>query len=73
VSPQPNLASEKRENRDGDMQMLIALASRRKCPRMVIAPQLDKLFDTVETLNERFAMGHGIGHAPFAVQKRVKS
>jgi hypothetical protein len=37
----------------------------------MIPPQFDKLFDAVDALNERFAVGHGIGFAPFAVQRRV--
>jgi len=75
VSSQPFLASEKRAKRDGDLPVLIALFSRRKCPRVAqcIAPQFDKFFDAVETLDKRFDGGHGIGLAPIAVQWPVKS
>jgi hypothetical protein len=40
--------------RDGDLPMLIALVSRTKCPRIAqcIAPQFDKFFQVVETLDE---------------------
>jgi hypothetical protein len=40
VSPPPFLAFEQRAKRDGDLQVLIALVSRRKCPRIAqhIAP-----------------------------------
>jgi hypothetical protein len=54
VSPQPVLASEKLAKRDGDPPMLIALVSRTKCSRVAqyIAPQFDKFFQAVETLDE---------------------
>ncbi len=50
---QPLLAFEQRAKRDGDLQVLIALVSRRKCPRIAqdIAPQFGQFIEAVETLD----------------------
>ncbi len=49
--PQPLLAFERRAKRDGDLQVLIALVSRRKYPRMApdIASQSREFVQAVET------------------------
>jgi hypothetical protein len=75
VSLQPRLAVGQHVKRCGDLPVSIALVARRKRPRVaqIIAPQFDKFLDTVASLNERFAVGHGTGLAPFAVQRRVNS
>jgi hypothetical protein len=53
VSPPPFLTFEQRAKRDGDLQVLIALVSRRKCPRIAqdIAPQFGQFIEAVETLD----------------------
>jgi hypothetical protein len=51
VIPQPLLAFEQRAKQDGDLQVLIALVSRRKYPRMApdIASQSREFVQAVET------------------------
>jgi hypothetical protein len=76
VSPQPFLVPEQHAKGTGDLPMMIALVSRRKCPCKAqrIAPHLHKLVQAVEAFDKRFTLvGHGIGLAPFALQRRVKS
>ena len=60
VSPQPILIFEQRAKGDGDMQVLIAFVSRRKCPRIAqyIAPQFHKFIQAVEALDAGIDASH---------------
>ena len=58
--PSPFLAFEQRAKGDGDMQVLIALVARRKCPRIAqyIAPQFGQFIEAVERLDGRIDGRH---------------
>jgi hypothetical protein len=75
VSLQPFLVSEKRPKRDGELPMLVALVSPRKCPRLAeyIAPQFHKFIWAVETLDERFDGSNRIELAPLCGANASKS
>jgi hypothetical protein len=76
VSPQPFLVSEQHGKGSGDLPMTVAIFSRRKCSCKAhcFAPYFYKLVWAVEAFDKRFTIvGHQIGLAPFARQRRVKS
>jgi len=70
VISQPLLVPEKPTQRDSYLQVLVALASRRKRTSVAqhSAPQLHKFIQDVETVGKWFDGSYGIGLAQFTAR-----